>query len=351
MPKKYKRVRKKSSKRQTFSWRRLKKQFKLKKRLRRLRLGLTVVGAVLLVLGAYYLWNFFAKPFTSAGSTFQVGTSWDGEVPFNLLWLEVSDVNELAPPTRGLGVLSFNPTQDLFTIVNVSIDYQRFRDLYGLGNLSEEEDGLELVSSTVMELLGVPIDNYILVSSEGLRELDAFFPQASQIKDVVNLANVLQVPAVWDIARRNLRTDLGVPEIARVLWYLLQVRSDKITSITLSPDLLDDPVTLDRKISPFFRDEKLFTEHLKIQVLNGSGKPGLASTSARIIRNVGGEVIRVDNFERQDLIKGYLLLESSGSYTARRLAQIFGVSDSRPPRTGPEARANVTLILGIENSF
>jgi len=67
-----------------------------------------------------------------------------------------------------------------------------------------------------------------------------------------------------------------------------------------------------------------------------------------VVRNIGGEVIRVGNFERQDLVKGYLLMES-GSYTTSRLARIFGVSDSRPPREGSESRANITLILGSEN--
>ncbi|GMR19249.1 MAG: hypothetical protein BMS9Abin34_381 [Patescibacteria group bacterium] len=350
MPKRYRKV-KRSKKRPSSSWRRLKRQFKVRKRLRRLGLAFTVVAAVLLVLGAIYMWKFFAEPFVSAGSTFQSGVSWDGETPFNVLWLEVSQVGELAPPTKNLGVLSLNPTQNSFTIVTLPVDYQGFRDLYGLGNLSKEKDGMNAVSAAVMSTLGVPIDGYVLVGSEALRQLADIFPQVNQVSDVMNFSSIPQVPAVWRVARQNFRTDLSIPEIARVLWYISRVRSDKVNQVRVGRDLLDAPSVLDRKISPLFRDEKFSTEHLKIQVLNGSREPGLAAASARIIRNIGGEVIRVDNFTRRDLIKGYLLLESSGSYTARRLSQIFGVSDSRPPRTGAEARANITVILGIQNSF
>lgn len=333
------------------SWRRLKKQIKLKKRLRRAGLVLTVTIAVLLTLGAIYLWNFLAQPFASAGGTFQDETSWDGASPFNLLLIEVSDVNQAAPPTRYLGVASLNPTQEGFAIVSLPNDYRNLRDLYGLGNLSGEGEGLARIASTVASLLGVPIDGYLLVGSEGIEQSRGLFPRAVQVKDFIQLTSIPRIPAVWGIARENLRTDLSVAEVGRILWYLFSIRSDKIGQIELTKELLDAPSTLDRRISPIFRDEKLVAEHLKIQVLNGTGEPGLATASARVIRNIGGEVVRVDNFERQDLVKGYLLMESSGSYTAKRLAQIFGVSDSRPPRTGAEARANITLILGAEDFF
>lgn len=352
MVRKYKRTsRKKSTRRQPSSWRKLKKQFKIQKRLQQVKLAIIIILGVVLVGGTIYLWNFFAQPFASADSTFQPNVTWDGETPLNLMFLEVSDVDEPTSSTNALGVLAFNPTQESFTVVDVPVDYDKLRDLYGIGNLSDKKAGLKVVSNTLKSLLGVPIDGYVLVGSGGIEELDKLFSQPEGFEDVIRIDNLLQLPKVWGIARENLRTDLDIGEIIRVLWYLFQVRSDKVTYINLSAKLLEDTNELDRKLSPFFKDEKLFTEHLKIQIFNGSGVPGVAAASARIIRNIGGEVIRVANFDRQDIVKGYLILDSSGSYTARRIAHIFSVSDSRPPRTGSEARANVTLILGIENSF
>jgi hypothetical protein len=352
MARKYRRVRrKKGTKRNPSSWKRLKKQFKFKKRLQQVRIALTIIIGVILVGGTIYLWNFFARPFASAGSTFQGNVSWDSRAPLNLMFLEVADVDEPTSPTRKLGVLAFNPTQESFAVVDVPVKYDKFGDLYGLGNLSDKKDGLRVVGNNLRKVLGVPIDGYVLVGEDGIEELGELFSNPQGLEDILNFGNIIQFPKVWRIARESLRTDLDIKEIAQVLWYLIQVRSDKVIQLNLNEKLLDDSNSLDKKISPFFRDEKLATEHLKIQVLNGSNLPGLAGDSARIIKNIGGEVIRVDNFQRQDLIKGYLVLESSGSYTAHRLAHIFSVSDSRPPRTGSEARANVTLILGKENAF
>jgi hypothetical protein len=352
MARKYRRVqRKKSTKRNPSSWKRLKKQFKFKKRLQQVKIALTIIIGVILVGGTLYLWNFFARPFASAGSTFQGNVSWDSQTPLNLMFLEVADVDEPSSPTKKLGVLAFNPTQESFAVVNIPVEYDKFGDLYGLGNLSGKNDGLKVVGNNLKKVLGVPIDGYILVGEDGIKQIGELFSHPESLGDVLKFGNLLQFPKVWSIARENLRTNLDIKEIAQVLWYLMQVRSDKVVHLNLSVKLLDDSNTLDKKLSPFFRDEKLATEHLKIQVLNGSNLPGLAGDSTRIIKNIGGEVIRVDNFERQDLIKGYLVLESSGSYTARRLAHIFSVSDSRPPKTGAEARANVTLILGKENAF
>ncbi len=308
--------------------------------------------AVLLVLGTWSVWRFFTEPFkTSAGATFQNGAAWDGKTPFNLIVLEVSGVDETAPPTESLEVVSLNPTQDLITTVGLPTEYQNLRDLYGLGNLSGGRNGVGEVVDTLRGLLGIPIDDYLLIDHEGMKKLGELFPNVRGVKDALTFENLLKFPAFWEIARQNIRTNLSIPEIARIVWYFLRVRSDKIVQLELPPALIDDQEELDRKLSPYFRDETLFAEHLKIQVLNGSGRPGLANAAARVIRNIGGEVIRADNYERQDLEKGYLLLESSGSYTASRLAQIFGVSDSRPPRSGSEARANISVVLGSKNSL
>ncbi|OGC55658.1 hypothetical protein A2797_01160 [candidate division WWE3 bacterium RIFCSPHIGHO2_01_FULL_48_15] len=327
MPKRYRSSRARSHS----SWRSLRLEYKLKKIFRRVSLALIVVFAVFLTLGAIYIWNFFAEPFASASSTFQKAGSWDGETTFNLLWLQAQDSS----------VLAFNPTQNSFTVVNLPVESK---------SVSDSEDGLQAAALEASRLLGTPIDGYVLVGEQGLEDLRQIFPMAREIKDYFSLSSVLRLPGVWQVAREHFQTSLDFAEIFRVLWYLAQVRSDKIDLVNLSPELLEDTALLDRKLAPFLRDEKLFLEHLRVQVLNGSGKPGLAFQAARLIKNLGGEVIRADNFERQDLIRGYLLLDSSGSYTARRLSQIFGVFDSRPPRTGSESRADITLVLGIENA-
>ncbi|MDP1710815.1 MAG: LCP family protein [candidate division WWE3 bacterium] len=350
MPRRYRSL--KSGARKPSSWRRFQSRFKFKKRLRRLTLVITVVAAVILTLGAYNFLKLFFSPLDSAaGASFQNTSSWDGRMPLSILFLEVSDLEASSSPTQSVGVFSLNPTQGLFTILNLPTSHRNLRDLYGLGEINARSGGVGVLADEVRGILGVPVDGYVIVSREGLQELRQLFSQARSLKDFFALENFLKIPEVWTIVRDSSKTSLDIPSILRVAWYLARIRSDMVDQFALAPELLDNSASLDRKLSPYFRDDYLVEEHLKIQVLNGSGRSGLAVAAARVIRNIGGEVIRVDNFGRQDLVKGYLLLESSGSYTAARLARIFGVSDSRPPREGSEARANITVVLGSENSF
>jgi len=350
MPRRYRRL--SGGVRRPSSWRRLTQQFKLRRRLQRLKLALIVVVSVLLILSAWSVWKFLAEPFkTSASSTFQNDYTWDGNTPFDLLIIEVGGVDEVSPPTENIEVVSLNPGQGLLTTVSLPVGYQNLRDLYGLGNLSGNRDGVGEVANAVRRILGVPVDDYLLIDHGGVKKLGEVFPKVHGFKDALTFENLLKFPEFLGVARQSMRTNLNVLEILRIVWYVLGVRSDKVTQLALDPKILGDQAALDQELSPYFRDEKLVAEHLKIQVLNGSGEAGLAGAVARIIRNVGGGVIRVDNYERQDLEKGYLLLDSSGSYTALRMAQIFGVSDSRPPRSGSEARADISVVLGNKNSF
>lgn len=350
MPRRSRRL--KSGARKFSSWRRIQSRFKFKKRLRRLTLALTVVGAVILTLSAYNFIKLFFSPLDSAaGASFQNTSSWDGKMPLSILFLELSDLEASSSPTQSLGIFSLNPTQGLFTILNLPASYGNLRDLYGLGEINSISGGVGVLANEVRGLLGIPIDGYLIVNSGGLQRLQQLFPQVQSLGDIFSLENLLKIPEVWTIAQDSSKTSLDLPSILRVVWYLAHVRSDRVENFGPDPELLQDWVRLDRKLSLYFRDDYLVEEHLKIQVLNGSGRARLAEAAARVIRNIGGEVIRVDNFARQDLVNGYLLLESSGSYTAARLARIFGVSDSRPPRDGAEARANITVVLGSENSL
>ena len=348
MPRRYRSSRSKGTRRSS-SWRIVQRHSKFRKNIRKLGSAIAVLIAAFLIIGAYNFLKLFLSPLDSAaGSYFQNSSSWDGKMPLSLLYLEVSDITVRSPQTLDLSLISFNPTQGLFTVIKIPPSYQKLKELYGLGEINTSEGGVGIIAQEVQKMLGVPVDGYIIVDSRGLADLGNLFPKVSGVKDALVLSNIFKIPQVWAIAQSSAKIGLKIPGILRIAWYLLQVRSDGIDQLTLTPEFLDDSAGLDRKLSPYFEDTYLATEHLKIQVLNGSRKSGLAYSAARIVRNIGGEVIRVDNFERQDLVKGYLLMES-GSYTASRLARIFGVSDSRPPREGPEARANITLILGSEN--
>lgn len=356
MAKKYRRV--KRRKNSDTSWKSLKRRFRVKKRFRRLGLALLVVFGVLLTLGAIYTWYYFTRPFARAGGTFETDVSWDGATPLNLLWLEVGEVGNETAPLVNLSVISLNPTLKRFTVINFPLKYkvylpsqgkQPLRAIYGVGNLVDPKQGIELTAKNVSYLLGIPIDGYLLVGSEGLEQLNQLFSGAENLKGYFSIKNITLLPQVVALGHVHLRTNLSLGELGRIIYFVWGVRADRTETIVLEPTDLDDQTTLDRHLRLFLEDKTLAGERLKIQILNGTLKSGLAAFAARLVRNMGGEVIRTGNYERQDLTKGFLVLNESGSYTARRLAYIFGVVDSRPPRSSTEKRAEITIILGLEN--
>lgn len=356
MVKKYRRV--KRRKNSDTSWKSLKRRFQVKKRFRRFGLALLVVFSVLLTLGVIYAWHYFTRPFARAGGTFETDISWDGATPLNLLWLEVGEVGNETAPLVNLSVISLNPTLKRFTVINLPLKHkvylpsqgkQPLRSIYGVGNLLDPKRGIELTAKNVSYLLGTSIDGYFLVGSGGLQQFSQLFGDTQTLRDYLSIKNITLLPQMVALGHEYLRTNLSLGELGRIIYFVWGVRASKIETIVLEPSDLGDQTTLDRHLRLFLEDKTLAGGRLKIQILNGTLKPGLAAFAARLVRNMGGEVIRTANYERQDLTKGFLVLNESGSYTARRLAHIFGVVDSRSPRSSAEKRADITVILGLEN--
>ncbi len=356
MAKRYRRT--KHSKKSDPSWKSLRKKFRLRKRLRRFGLVFFVFLSVLMTLGILYIWYYFTRPFAQAGGSFDISASWQGKTPLNLLWLEVDEVENDTAPLVNLSLVVLNPTLSSLTIINLPLECkvylpsqgeQPLKAIYGVGNLLDPKQGIELAEKNVSYLLGVPIDGYLLVGSEGLERLGSLLGQNKSLKEYFSLGNISFLPQIISLGHRYLRTNLPLDELGRVSYFIYGVREDKIEVFALSSGDLQDQEALDLRLRPFVRDAVLAEERIKIQILNGTIKAGLAAFAARLVENMGGEVIRIGNYERQDITKGFLVLDESGSYTARRLSYLFGVVDSRPPRSSTEKRAEINLILGLDN--
>jgi len=330
----------------------LRKRFQLKKRFRQFGLAFLVFSSVLLTLGAIHLWSYFGQPFAGAAETFGVEGSWDGQQPLNLLWVEVSETK-----IANLSVISLNPTSGRFSVFNLPLEYevelpsqdrQSLQAVYQAGDSAEPRRGVALAAKSASYLLGVSVDGYLVVSASGLQQL-AHYLGDGPLKSYFSVKSIVRLPQILVLARDHLQTSLSLGELARVVYFLWQVRSDRVRTIDFDPQRLVDQDIVDGLVGPLVRDETLVGGQLKIQVLNGTYKTGLASHVSRVIRNMGGEVVRVGNYERQDLTKGFLILDETGSYTAKRLSRAFGVSGSHPPKTSAEKRADITIVLGLED--
>jgi len=103
-------------------------------------------------------------------------------------------------------------------------------------------------------------------------------------------------------------------------------------------------------VNQLFKDEKIVQEDLAIAVLNGTTHFGLARKAARLITNIGGQVVEVGNIEnlKSQILNLKCEIRSpkrlKNAYTIQKLMRAFDC------RWGGEDladhRAEAILILG-----
>lgn len=86
---------------------------------------------------------------------------------------------------------------------------------------------------------------------------------------------------------------------------------------------------------------------LTVEVLNGSGKAGLARTGTRVLRRGGLDVVFFGNAEGGETAVTQLLVRQGDSTAARRAARLLGVGtiEWKPDST---RRVDLTVILGTD---
>lgn len=84
---------------------------------------------------------------------------------------------------------------------------------------------------------------------------------------------------------------------------------------------------------------------LRVEVLNGSGEAGLAGRAAQHLRELGQDVVEVDNAEHQAFDRTLLVDRAGKPALSRRLAERLGTVQLVLERVVDPA-ADVTLVLG-----
>jgi len=251
-------------------------------------------------------------------------------------------------------VLSFEPDGNLTLISipeNAYVEVPRGFGSYQIGNVWElgyqEKIQGELLRLTIQELLGAPVDGWVgqkIISSQP--NLKSYQWKAGEFKnDLLAVKNkatswaVLTKPQIVLSTINNLQTNLNTLDLVWLWWQVKFTRFDKIQFVNLKETsalskyvLADDSqvlsvsqALLDSVCAKLFKNSQFVNEHLNIEVLNGTNKQGLANRVARLITNMGGNVIYIQNssttFNRCQISGSSSSLQS---FTARRLQTIYG---------------------------
>lgn len=272
--------------------------------------------------------------------------SWEGKFNINLL-VRSSDISLLSYNSKDNKVTIINVPDETFLQVPNGFGSWQLRSIYGLG-------GDKLLKETLTNFFAIPIDGFI--------DLSVLKPpqSAAQLVDTLRKNPISGVNLLASI-----KTDLTMWELLQLKQGVSSVRFDKIRTLDLlkfnildkenladgTPVFTADPIKLDSILSDL-QDPAIVSEHKSIAVFNATNHPQLAQKWARLITNLGGNVIITSN-AKSTLQKTQVLGEQSS--TLKRLQQIFDLDCSNSPKCGKisstdedivSSRAQINLFLG-----
>ncbi len=320
-------------------WKRDQKQKKVKSKISLAVYALATLIGLLLLAKLITVITSFNQPFNSDLSNSKP-FDWDGKSSINLVFLTTSlstDPNTFKNTARAT-IVNLSPADKKIAILHLSDqiyaqvpkNYGNWQlgSVYQLGQEEKPQVGAKLVKLTLTQMLGLPIDGIVITNS------------SSKIEDMISSWHKSPVTALSLLTQ--VKTDLTPKEMLDFIWTSSKIRPDKIDSLDLAQStiteskLLPDSsrvlgvntVKLDTFIREKLEDLSIDNESYTISVFNATKHPGLAQDAARIITNMGGNVVMVTNTEQ--LVQNSALLVASelkeqdpNSITVKKLTTFF----------------------------
>lgn len=266
-------------------------------------------------------------------------------------YLVTDDFNiNLIIKAQKISLLIFSPQNQKVVVLDIPPNaYLQLPKGFGNWQLSSVFDlgGDELLKITLVNFFGLPIDGFLLLGGKHAKvDTAALLDQLR--KDPFALLSLLP----------SIKTNLTPFELIRLKMGLSSVRFDKIKQIDLantavfqktkladgSDVYIPDTVKLDSVLIEMV-DPIIQSEHKTIAVFNSTSHIGLAQKAARLITNLGGNVIITGNGQNKLKISKVL---GEKSKTLARLKQIFAADDTIGPNAEDvvSSRAQINIFLG-----
>lgn len=180
------------------------------------------------------------------------------------------------------------------------------------------------------KFLGIPIDAKVKNSKEARLA-------ARQEENVV-----LQLQSLL-FSYGKAETTLTPIDILRLWLFAKGVPSSSFAFQEISSTLAQ--ASIDRISSSLFLDYSLSQENVSVQIVNGTGVLGLGNRLARLITNMGGNVVSVETSD--DLIKqSKITYQTKKTYALEKLVRVLGFPSSFLEEKGI---ADIVLTLGEDS--
>lgn len=119
------------------------------------------------------------------------------------------------------------------------------------------------------------------------------------------------------------KTDLTAIDIFRLWLFSKFVPSHSVTEKDFSGLDITDNLVVDKSIDGLFSDPAIVSERSSIQIVNGTAVSGLGNRLARLVTNMGGEVVAINTSEKE-FNDSKIIYWNKKNYTVERLAKITG---------------------------
>jgi len=179
----------------------------------------------------------------------------------------------------------------------------------------------------VGRFLEIPIDGFVLENST----------------EDFSSENIADLTKSFVTRYRNLSTNLTFVDMVRLWWFSKFISFHDITTATF---VADPQVSLDLAAdnisSQLFGDDAIIKDKESISIRNASDLVGFGNRLARLISNIGGNVVSVETAD-SEAEKTQIVYSGSKSFTVKKLEKLLSVSAQQ---TKVNSIADITITLG-----
>lgn len=119
--------------------------------------------------------------------------------------------------------------------------------------------------------------------------------------------------------KEGFKSNLTIFDLLRLSFYAQKISNDKISEESMA---LSDKSS-SQTISDWFTDPGIAKENINIEVTNATQTSGLGNKVAKIITDMGGNVVLVNNSQNTE--KKSKIYYKEDSYTARKISKMLGI--------------------------
>lgn len=325
----------------------------------------SIVITVLILTGVS-VYKFLNAPFSRASQTnyTDVNTVWKGNET-NLLAVKIANIDDPFAEVEEVVIVNFDSFTERYSVyhvpvsveVNYAFNYGKgpLKRIYAVGN-SDQDRGLYLLEETLLRLFAVRMDGYVITDQNGWDEFNRILGHIDQndLSASLRLRNFTKIPSFYKAVRNETITDLKISDIKKSLGFIRHTSSTSSSIYNLNKYYLFDSNLWDNLWQDRLSISPIKREGVKVFVANASDPkiPGLASWGARVIKNIGADVLEIDN-SLSNFSENSIITSDPNLETVKRIQMVLGIDrvylrnelDSTKTYNSQIQRTKISLIL------